>query len=371
MTRRPTTARPVNQTRYEDDDPARIDRNRPHTTGQLDMGDKVRAAMLSFAHVHADGYAKQAVANENIDLLAVWDEDEYGGREGAERHGLDFHEDLDELLARDDIDAVIVNAITSDHPRVMIAAAKAGKHIFTEKALAITVAEADTIIEAVEEAGVKFIISLPSRSRSGILLAKKAVEDGLLGDLTFGRARIAHNAGLDKWFSGPSAWFADPERAGGGALFDLGCHVMDILPWLMGGSPKKITGIINNHSNAYPIDDNSVTLFEFPNNAIGVVDCSWVHRSGPAPLELYGTEGSLVQGINGTQLLTRKLDDDARDAFLANPPADLPSAMDQWVGAILNDTPMTITIQDGRNLTEVMEAVYRASSTGQAVDLPL
>ena len=139
----------------------------------------------------------------------------------------------------------------------------------------------------------------------------------------------------------------------------------------MGGSPKKITGFINNHSNAYPIDDNSVTLMEFPNNAIGVVDCSWVHRSGPALLELYGTEGSLVQGMGDTQLQTRVLDDDARDAFLANAPDNLPSAMDQWVNAILNDAPMTITIQDGRNLTEVMEAVYRASSTGQAVSLPL
>jgi predicted dehydrogenase len=327
--------------------------------------------MLSFAHVHADGYAKQAVANEDIDLLAVWDEPEYGGQEGADRHGLAFYSDLDELLARDDIDAVIVNAITSEHPAVMVKAAKAGKHIFTEKALAVTVAECDEIIDAVEEAGIKFMISLPQRSRSQILLAKKAVEDGLLGELTFGRARIAHSAGLDSWFSGPSAWFADPERAGGGALFDLGCHVMDILPWLMGGSPKKITGIINNQSNAYPIDDNSVTLMEFPNNAIGVVDCSWVHRSGPALLELYGTEGSFVQGMGDTQLQTRMLDDAARDAFLAAPPADLPSAMNQWVGAILNDTPMTITIQDGRNLTEVMEAVYRASSSGQAVSLPL
>lgn len=335
------------------------------------MSGKVRAAMLSFAHVHADGYAKQAVANEDIDLLAVWDEPEYGGQEGADRHGLAFYSDLDELLARDDIDAVIVNAITSEHPAVMVKAAKAGKHIFTEKALAVTVAECDEIIDAVEEAGIKFMISLPQRSRSQILLAKKAVEDGLLGELTFGRARIAHSAGLDSWFSGPSAWFADPERAGGGALFDLGCHVMDILPWLMGGSPKKITGIINNQSNAYPIDDNSVTLMEFPNNAIGVVDCSWVHRSGPALLELYGTEGSFVQGMGDTQLQTRMLDDAARDAFLAAPPADLPSAMNQWVGAILNDTPMTITIQDGRNLTEVMEAVYRASSSGQAVSLPL
>ena len=335
------------------------------------MSGKVRAAMLSFAHVHADGYAKQAVANEDIDLLAVWDEPEYGGQEGADRHGLAFYSDLDELLARDDIDAVIVNAITSEHPAVMVKAAKAGKHIFTEKALAVTVAECDEIIDAVEEAGIKFMISLPQRSRSQILLAKKAVEDGLLGELTFGRARIAHSAGLDSWFSGPSAWFADPERAGGGALFDLGCHVMDILPWLMGGSPKKITGIINNQSNAYPIDDNSVTLMEFPNNAIGVVDCSWVHRSGPALLELYGTEGSFVQGMGDTQLQTRMLDDAARDAFLAAPPADLPSAMNQWVGAILNDTPMTITIQDGRNLTEVMEAVYRASSSGQTVSLPL
>ncbi|MEO2003142.1 MAG: Gfo/Idh/MocA family oxidoreductase [Candidatus Poribacteria bacterium] len=335
------------------------------------MSGKVRAAMLSFAHVHADGYAKQAMANENIDLLAVWDEPEYGGQEGADRHGLAFYSDLDELLARDDIDAVIVNAITSEHPAVMVKAAKAGKHIFTEKALAVTVAECDEIIDAVEEAGIKFMISLPQRSRSQILLAKKAVEDGLLGELTFGRARIAHSAGLDSWFSGPSAWFADPERAGGGALFDLGCHVMDILPWLMGGSPKKITGIINNQSNSYPIDDNSVTLMEFPNNAIGVVDCSWVHRSGPALLELYGTEGSFVQGMGDTQLQTRMLDDAARDAFLAAPPADLPSAMNQWVGAILNDTPMTITIQDGRNLTEVMEAVYRASSSGQAVSLPL
>ena len=96
-----------------------------------------------------------------------------------------------------------------------------------------------------------------------------------------------------------------------------------------------------------------------------------MHRSGPALLELYGTEGSLVQGMGDTQLQTRVLDDDARDAFLANAPDNLPSAMDQWVNAILNDAPMTITIQDGRNLTEVMEAVYRASSTGQAVALPL
>ena len=90
-------------------------------------------------------------------------------------------------------------------------------------------------------------------------------------------------------------WFVDKDRAGGGGLYDLGCHRMDVIPWLM-GVPKKVTAIINNFTGHYPIDDNSVTLIEFDNRGIGVVDVSWVHKSGPNPLELYGTEGALMIG---------------------------------------------------------------------------
>lgn len=332
--------------------------------------DKIRVAMLSFAHVHAEGYAKQALANPNIELVAVWDEAEYGGKPGAERHGVEFVSDLDALLARDDIDGVIVNAVTSDHPRVIIKAAQAGKHIFTEKALAITVAECDPILDAVEKAGVKFMISLPSRCSADLLLAKKAVQDGVLGDLTFGRGRIAHSAALDRWFSGSSAWFADKARAGGGALFDLGCHRMDVIPWLM-GRPTKVTAIINNFANAYPIDDNSVTLFEFENRAIGMVDCTWIHRSGPNLLELYGTEGSLAMGHGALHFESRKLTAEQKEKYLAARPVALPPPMEQWVNAIVKGTPMTITIEDGRNLTEVMQAAYTSAETGKAVALPL
>ena len=115
----------------------------------------IKIAKLSFAHVHARGYANQILENPETELVAVWDEEEYGGKEAAEEHNVPFYSDLDQVLNRDDIDAVVVNAITSDHPRVMIAAAEAGKHIFTEKALAITVDECDRIIEAVEQAGDK------------------------------------------------------------------------------------------------------------------------------------------------------------------------------------------------------------------------
>ncbi|HIM12728.1 TPA: Gfo/Idh/MocA family oxidoreductase, partial [Candidatus Poribacteria bacterium] len=281
-----------------------------------------------------------------------------------------FSTDLDQILGRDDVDAVVVDAVTSDHPRVIVAAAEAGKHIFTEKAMAITVAECDEIIDAVERSGVKFMISMPQRCDSSILFAKKAIDDGLLGDITFGRFRIAHSAALDKWFSGPSAWFADSARAGGGALFDLGCHPVYRMRWLM-GEPKRTVSIMNNFTGHYPIDDNSVSVVEFKNNAIGLVDCSWVHRSGPNLTEIYGTEGSIVIGQGDLQFQTRKLSEEQQAEDLANMPNSLPSSMQQWINAILYDETMSITIQDGRDLTELMQGFYMANEQGKSIDFPL
>lgn len=330
----------------------------------------IRVAKLSMAHVHAGGYARKINDNPETELVAVWDEEEYGGRSAAEQYGVPFYTALDEVLSRDDVDAVSVDAITSDHPRVMIAAAEAGKHIFTEKALAIDVDGCDAIISAVEKAGVKFMISLPSRCNPEILFAKNALDDGLLGDLTFGRGRIAHSAGLDKWFSGTSAWFADAERAGGGALFDLGCHRVDIIRWLM-GEPKSAIAKINNFTGNYQIDDNSVSVVEFANKALGVIDVAWTHRSGPNLLELYGTEGSFVAGHGEMHFETRKLSDEEKAEYIANAPAAPPEPMQQWINAILRDEPMTINIQDGRNLTELMQAFYLSSERGVSVELPL
>ena len=327
-------------------------------------------AKLSFAHVHAKGYANAVRENPDTELVAVWDEEEYGGRQIAEEYRIPFSTDLDQILGRDDVDAVVVDAVTSDHPRVIVAAAEAGKHIFTEKAMAITVAECDEIIDAVERSGVKFMISMPQRCDSSILFAKKAIDDGLLGDITFGRFRIAHSAALDKWFSGPSAWFADPDRAGGGALFDLGCHPVYRMRWLM-GEPKRTVSIMNNFTGHYPIDDNSVSVVEFKNNAIGLVDCSWVHRSGPNLTEIYGTEGSIVIGQGDLQFQTRKLSEEQQAEDLANMPNSLPSSMQQWINAILYDETMSITIQDGRDLTELMQGFYMANEQGKSIDFPL
>jgi len=127
--------------------------NYPSAIHNLPKGEitMIKVAKLSFAHVHARGYAEQIQKNPETELVAVWDEEEYGGKEAAARYNVPFYSDLDQVLSLDEVDAVVVDAITSDHPKVIIAAAEAGKHIFTEKALAITVGECDPIIEAVEK----------------------------------------------------------------------------------------------------------------------------------------------------------------------------------------------------------------------------
>jgi 1,5-anhydro-D-fructose reductase (1,5-anhydro-D-mannitol-forming) len=330
---------------------------------------KIGIALLSFAHVHARGYADQIRDHPDCTTVAIWDEDRTRGEAESERRGAPFYEDLETVLALSDVGAVVVNAPTAMHRDILIAAARAGKHIFTEKSLTITIADATEVMRAVEDAGIKFMISLPSRTRPEILFAKKVIEQGLLGDITEMRARIAHMAALDRWFSGGSAWFGDEAQAGGGAFFDLGCHRVDIMRWFL-GEPASVVAQMTDFSGAYDIDDSMVAVVTFRNKAIGILDVSWVHRYGPNPLEIYGTEGYL--GIDAApngpriQLLSSKVTTGDIQGCIAptNLPPALPSPIHQWISAIKDGTTMSINIYDGWNLVQMLDGCYTSARNG-------
>jgi predicted dehydrogenase len=324
-------------------------------------------SMLSFAHVHANGYAQRIVDHPEAEIRCIWDDDPARGQAASERFGVPWTASIEEALDRPDIDAVVVNATTRDHPWVIKAALERKKHLYTEKALAIGLRESEEIVEAVHQAGIKFMISLPSRTTAETLFMRHVLDQGWLGQVTLMRARIAHALGLDRRFQGGSAWFADAEEAGGGAMFDLGCHIVDIMRWFM-GKPKSVVAKINNFTNNYPIDDNSAVVVEFESGALGVLECAWVQRRGPRPMEIYGTEGYVGRDpFGGLILASTMLDPQGVQGLIRveKPPEPLPHPMDQWISAILHDTPMTITVEDGRNLTELLEGMYIASREGR------
>lgn len=328
--------------------------------------------MLSFAHVHAPDYARQVQEHPRAEIAVVWDEDPDRGRQWASRLGVPFEPDLDRVLAREDVQGVVVDAPSSMHPDIMVRAAKAGKHIFTEKVLAITVAECDRILAAVREAGVRLVVSMPQLSRPDVRFVEQALAEGLLGDVTMIRARIGHDAALSGWWA-PGNWFRDPERAGGGALIDLGCHPVYIVRHLMGPA-RSVWGRLSNFSGAYEVDDNAVVVLEFENKALGVVEASWVQRGGPQLLEVYGTRGSVVVDRGqGTVVATGEAFTGSRRGSFV--PASLPPPgrmpMVQWIEAVLDGVEPDIRPEQGRELTEILEAAARSHREGRPVSLPL
>ncbi|MFR9709534.1 Gfo/Idh/MocA family protein [Paenibacillus sp. MB22_1] len=324
----------------------------------------LNVAMLSKWHVHAEDYARTLQSHGNVKITAVWDEEPERGREWAARLDADFEADLDTLLRREDVDGVVVDAPTSMHADVMVAAAQAGKHIFTEKAMALTTEECDRISAAVREAGVKFCISFPARTRPQELFAKQLLDDGILGNVTLLRIRNGHDGALNNWL--PEYWY-DEKQAGGGAMMDLGCHPMYLASWYL-GKPKRITSMFH-YFTQRAVEDNAQCSIEFANNAVALVETSLVTYRTPSALEIYGTEGTLIISDSNVKVISKQFDFPFSGWISPTQlPAAQPLPIIQWVDALLEDKPMPFGLEDGTKLTELLEAAYIAHKENRTVE---
>ena len=323
----------------------------------------LNVAILSRWHVHAKGYAQEFKNRNDVKLTVVWDEEPDKGKDFVNDFGVDFEPDLDKLLGRDDVDAVCINAPTNMHPEVMIKSAKAGKHIFTEKVLTLTNAEAAQVQKAVEENGVKFCISFPHRTFPHNLFAKKVMDENLLGDVRYMRVRNAHNGASAGWL--PSHFY-DEVQCGGGAMIDLGAHPMYLIPWIM-GKPAEVASAFT-YFTGHKVEDNAVTVMKFENGAIAVSETGFITAFSPFALELHGTEGSLMITGSDVKLISSKLNDKNPELVgWVDPlklPAALPNAIDQFVDGVLYEKEIIFGIEDAVVLTEIMDAAYRAHRQG-------
>ncbi len=327
----------------------------------------LRIGMLSGWHVHARGYAQELKAMPEVEITSVYDEDPERGGPWADELKVPFEPDLEAFLRRPEMEAVVVNAPTNRHPEVMIAAARAKKHLFTEKVMALTVKECHAIAEAVREAGVQFCISFPARCTPQHLFAKKVMEEKLIGEVTLLRVRVAHDGASGGWLP-PHFW--DPATCGGGAMMDLGAHPMYLARWIL-GKPLRVSAMFNAFTG-HSIEDNAVCTIEFENKAIGIVETSFVSKDSPTCLELYGTAGTLITGgpEDGVRLQSKALE--AKLPGWITPselPKEQPRPLRQWVEALIQKKPMPFGLDDGTQLTELMEAAYRSHKEQKVVPI--
>ncbi len=320
----------------------------------------IRIGMLSYWHVHAEDYTRQVLGNPHTEVAAIWDEDAERGKAIAVKYGVPFLASLDELLARSDIDAVVVDAPTNLHREVMVKAAGAGKHIFTEKVVAPTYAEVRDILQAVREAGVKLSVSLPWLYKNMTKAIQAVIAEGSLGRLTQARARLSHNGGIANWLP---EHFYSLEQCAGGALIDLGCHPMYLVRRVL-GLPESVSATYG-YVTGREVEDNAVAVLKYPSGAIGIVEAGFVNSHSPFSIEVHGTEGTLLFGFSDDKLNVRSNRGGGWKQIEL--PREDPMAFDQWVDHILNGTEATDNVEIAVDLTRLMEAANLSAKSGRSV----
>jgi 1,5-anhydro-D-fructose reductase (1,5-anhydro-D-mannitol-forming) len=321
-------------------------------------------ALVGFWHVHAHDYAAQVAAREGAELVAAWDDQSDRGRREAEKLGIAFTADLDEVLARPDIDGIVVTTATSAHTDVIARAIAAGKHVFTEKLLAPTVAECEQLVDAARTAGVRLVVSLPRLSESVTETISAAIADGSLGDITYTRVRLAHDGSIAGWL--PSRFY-DPADAIGGALTDLGCHAVYLTQRFLGTAPETVSAVYSSVTGE-ALEDNAVVTLRYPGGALAVIEASNVTTPGASTIEVRGTRGTLVFGFAGLGLLGKG---DAYDAEKWVEPAARPAPpmpMDLWLTAIRTGTDTDENTAAAIELTRLVETANASAAAGRTLD---
>jgi predicted dehydrogenase len=308
----------------------------------------------------------------DVDVVAVWDEDPERGTKAAAQFNLPFEDDLDQLIKRDDVDALIVESATTLHYPILSQAAAAGKHVFTDKVLAPTIAEANAIVTTMKTNDAVLFVGLSYLCHNFVLRMKEIVESGQLGKPV--RARLWNGHGMAVEGTLPEGFYRK-EEAGGGALIDM-CHVVYVLPYLLGMPVSAYSNFAN--VTGREVEDSAIVLYDYLDGLCAVVEASFATRGAPAVLlELHGTEGSVLfradahpnaGGAPPGASLAKRLGN-AKSFATVELGANAPSPFSQWVEHAKARRQAESNLQASLDLSRLIEAAYLSAERGRPVEL--
>jgi predicted dehydrogenase len=345
-----------------------------------------RIALLGTGLI-ATFYAQSLHAHRGRDRVGVvYSRDGEKARRFAADWGVDRStSDMADAIEDADADVVVIGLPNDLHEEAVERAARAGKAVLCTKPLGRDAAEAHRMLEAVERAGVfhGYLEDLAYTPKT--LKTLRSIEQGALGRVTWARSREAH--------AGPhSAWFWDPQQAGGGALVDLGCHCIEIGRNFVGKHDRPVEAMCWTDTLYHPVpeaEDNAVGLVRYSSGAVAQFEVSWSFHGGmDLRDEVAGTEGTvwlnhfLRTGFEmfstggGGGYVAEKAESETGWLF---PVGDESSALgypdmftDMFEAMDCGDAPME-SFYDGCVVNAIMDACYRSarSRRWEPVELPV
>jgi predicted dehydrogenase len=322
----------------------------------------VTLAFVGCAHIHTPGFIKLLNGRKDVKVKSVWDHDAARAEKRAKELNSQVVGDVQKIWADGDIDGVVICSETTRHHELILAAAKARKHMFAEKPLGITAKESNEMAAAIEKANLHFTTGYFMRTDPKHLFLKDEIAKGSFGKITRVRGSNCHSGSLGGWFDTEWRWMADPKIAGVGGFGDLGTHKLDILMWLM-GDVESVTADIKVVTARYDqCDESGEGMIRFKNGVTGTLAAGWVDVEDPVQLLISGTEAHAAI-VNGELYYNNKQvpGADGKTPFKKLPVAEqLP--MHQFVNAIAGqkDQPL-VTPREAAARVSVMEAMYKAA----------
>jgi UDP-N-acetyl-2-amino-2-deoxyglucuronate dehydrogenase len=316
------------------------------------------------AYKHAEAIKK----NEKANLLYVCDIIEeravdYKNKYGAERYFTDYHE----MLEMPDLDVVNICTPSGMHAEMGIAAAKAGKHVIVEKPMALSLKEADALLNACDENGVKLAVCFQNRFNPPVQKLRRALEEGRFGKLT-------HASAVVRWFR-PQDYYAQAPWRGtwamdGGCLMNQSIHNIDLLQWMM-GPVESVFGYTANNFRKIEAEDVGVAVLKFKNGALGVIEASTTiyPENLEETLAIFGEKGTVeLGGIAVNKIDTWKFAD-SQDENLEMEQQDVPNVygfghdalIEDFIRAVIEDRRPYIDGREGIKALRIVLGIYHSA----------
>ncbi|MBT3374335.1 MAG: Gfo/Idh/MocA family oxidoreductase [Lentisphaerae bacterium] len=348
----------------------------------------LKVAIIGLGHLHPRSYMPLFEAVQDTEVVAVVETDTAMRETFCADFALPGFATVDALLDIHKIDIAAIFLPHADCPAAAEACAKAGAHLMVEKPMASDVAGAARIAAAAQVAGVKTTTGYCWRLHPAAREFKRLIDSGILGQIVAAEGRCAAGR-LARYIDGGSPWMLQKARSGGGPMFNLGVHWIDMFRWLLSEDVVEVSGRNVKINTEYDIEDNSLAHLRFASGTIAALDISYtVPDSFPHGRDLYlsvrGTTGvvSWAPAYEGAKDVLVVCSD--HPSFAGAPrrsfeielePTDGYSGfmgreyVQAFADAIRSGTAAPITAEDGVAALKVVEAIYAAAEGKRWVDV--
>lgn len=358
------------------------------------MSKTLRAAVIGAGGIAVHGHIPGYRAAEDVQVVAVCDINYERAVQVAQTLEIPkAYADFAEMLAAEKPDLVSVCVPNALHKPMTLAALQAGANVLCEKPMALHYADALEMVAAAKAADRSLTVGHHLRFHPPAVAMHNEIASGKLGQLYYAKVSYLRRSGIP----GFGSWFTNKDLAGGGAMLDIGCHILDLALWFL-GHPKPVSVSASTYAmfgprskglggwgadhfgpgSRFDVDDLATAFVRFDNGVTLTIEASWAsHGTDGQRLQVFGTDG-------GVELNDKLFGPDAPLHFFGEdetgltetPVAIQPlegSSYDReitaWVEGIRSGQPPLITGEQGASIVQIIEAMYLSAASGQEVSL--